>query len=106
MATVNLCRDGLIATIANGRRPGAVLVSLEDSHTRNSAAFKCHLDDLLAVTHGITFQSGNSDGHLMISANGDAVKIGVGLSGNGNLVCTVPIAEYEQLMLDLKAQPT
>lgn len=102
MLPVVFCQDGLFVRVSNEEGDGVLNLSIVDTDASLSATFSGHIDELLAVAHGLSFQAGNADGHLMIALAGDDVRLSFGLTQDGGRTCTVPRSEFEGRLMSLK----
>ena len=83
MQVVELCRDGLYVSISKSPEAAALLLTVEDPSSSVRATLKCHVDDLLAPVHGLTFQASNSTGHVAIIPEGQRLSVRLNLGGDG-----------------------
>jgi hypothetical protein len=104
MPTVDFCQDGLFIRVSAGNDSRDMVLSLQDPAHHFETEFPCHLDELLAVAHGLTFQAGNPDGHILIATDGSTVCMRFALVQGGTRSCNVEKKEFEQALMLLKSE--
>ena len=102
MPSVQFCQNGMTVRVVQDGAEGDLRLVIED-RSEHEASFACHLDDLLAPLHGMAYQTGSGNGHVLISPSGQHVRVSFGLAGDGNEWCEIAKDLYERSLLTLKS---
>lgn len=80
------------------------MLTIRNEENGIEASFTCHADEILAATHGLTFQAGNANGHVLISTEKDSICLSFGIAKDGHKSCLIPTKEFEESLMRLKAE--
>ena len=101
---MEFCQDGLFVRVTRDVKSRRLRLTVEDSGDHVQTSFPCHIDELLAAAHGLTFQAGSADGHVLVQLDGNSVCLTFALGSRGTQSCVVPKQEFEQSLSRLKSE--